>query len=100
MASSSSTPINKKPTPKADDPKVDQLPPWKIILHNDDVNTAEFVVKKVQEITKLEEDIAAQKVLEAHDNECALLLTTHQEKAEFLVELFDSYNIMVTMEKA
>ena len=81
-------------------PQIGQLPPWKIILHNDDVNTAEYVVNKVQEITKLEEGIATQRVLEAHKNGLALLLTTHKEKAEFLAEQFESCKITVTIEKA
>lgn len=79
--------------------KTEQLPPWKIILHNDDVNTAEYVVTKVQEITKLEETIAVERVVEAHKNGIALLLTTHKEKAELLVEMFESCKIEVTMEK-
>ena len=81
-------------------PQKRQLPPWKIILHNDKVNTAEYVVNKVQEITKLAEDIATKCVIEAHKNGVALLLTTHKEKAELLVEMFESCNIEVTMEKA
>lgn len=81
-------------------PKVAQLPPWKIILHNDETNLAGYVVKMVQEITKLEEGIAAQRVFEAHKNGHALLLTTHMEKAELLVEMFQSCKITVTMEKA
>lgn len=80
-------------------PKAEQMPPWKIILHNDDVNTAKYVVNKVQEITKLEEEDAVRKVLEADREGIALLLTTHKEKAELLVEMFDSCLIDVTMEK-
>lgn len=80
-------------------PKTEQLPPWKIILHNDDVNSAEYVVNKVQEITKLDEEDAARKVLEADKKGLALLLTTHKEKAELLVEMFESCQIDVTMEK-
>ena len=80
-------------------PKIEQLPPWKIVLHNDEVNTAEYVVNKVQEITKLEEETAVQRVLEAHKNGIALLLTTHKERAELLVEMFESCKITVTMEK-
>lgn len=80
-------------------PKVDQLPPWKLILHNDDFNTAEHIVQKLQEITKLEEEIAARRAVEAHENGVALLLTTHKEKAELLIEMFESCKITVTMEK-
>ena len=75
------------------------MPPWKIILYNDDRNTAEYVVNKVQEITKLEEEDAVQRVVEAHENGMALLLITHKEKAELFVEMFKSCKITVTMEK-
>lgn len=85
-----------KPVPVT---QTDQMPPWKIILHNDDVNTAEYVVNKVQEITKLDEKDAVRKVLEANKEGLALLLTTHKEKAELLVEMFESCKIDVTMEK-
>ncbi len=80
-------------------PKVEQLPPWKIILHDDEVNSAEYVVNKVQEIAKLDEEKAAKRVLEAHQNGKSTLLSTHREKAELLVEMFESYKITVTMEK-
>lgn len=80
-------------------PNVEQMPPYKIILHNDEINTAEYVVNKVQEITKLEEEIAAKRVLEAHQHGKATLLATHKEKAELLVEMFESCKIIVTMEK-
>lgn len=80
-------------------PKIEQLPPWKILLHDDEVNTAEYIVTKVQEITKLDEEKAVKRVLEAHKNGVALLLTTHKERAELLVEMFESSKITVTMEK-
>ena len=91
MANSTCKPVLK--------PVNDQLPPWKIILHNDDVNPAEYVVLKVREITKLDEEVAVQKVIEADKTGMALLLITHKEKAEFLVEVFESCKITVTMEK-
>ena len=80
-------------------PKTKHLPPWKIILHNDKTNTAEYVINKVQEITKLDEEKATRRVLEAHENGVAILLTTHKERAELLVEMFQSCKITVTMER-
>lgn len=96
MENSSSAPTCEKPKLK---PKVEQMPPYRIILHNDEINTAEYVVTKVQEITKLEEEIAVKRVIEAHENGLAPLLTTHKEKAELFVEMFESCKITVTMEK-
>lgn len=80
-------------------PKIEQLPPWKIILHNDNTNTAEYVINRIQEVTKLDEEKATKRVFEAHENGIAVLLITHKEKAELFVEMFQSYKITVTMEK-
>lgn len=95
---------NSSSSPKCDKPEVrpviDHLPPWKVILHNDDFNKAEFVVNKVQEITKLKEEIAEKRVIEANEKGSALLLTTHLERAELLVQMFKSFHITVTMEEA
>jgi ATP-dependent Clp protease adaptor protein ClpS len=92
---SSSSPTCEKPAPKTE-----SLPPWKLILHNDNVNTAEHVAIKVQEILKIEEEKAAELVIEAHETGTALLMLTHQEKAELYVEMFQSCKITVTAEKA
>lgn len=82
------------------EPKVEKLPPWKVLLHNDDVNQAEYVAKKVQELTALNEQDAIARVMEAHENEIALLLTTHRERAELYIEQFESCRITVTIEEA
>jgi len=87
-------------TCKQPKPKVEQLPPWKVLLHNDDINTAEKVINKVQEILKFDEKKAVKVVIEADRNGIALLLLTHQEKAELIVESFESCQITVTAEKA
>lgn len=91
---------NNSPTCEKPAPKIEQLPPWKVILHDDDVNTAEYIVKKLQEITRLTEDIAEQRTLEAHKKGLALLLITHMERAELFVEMFASCGIDVTTEKS
>lgn len=100
MIDNSSSSATLTPSESKPELKTGQLPPWKLILHNDDVNTAEFVVEKVQEITKLEENIAVRCVTEAHVQGKSLLLATHKEKAELFVEMFESCKIEVTMEKA
>lgn len=81
-------------------PKVERLPPWKVILHNDDVNDAGFVLKKIQELTTLDEENAVKRVTEAHKKGMSLLLTTHQERAELYVDQFETFKIRVTAEKA
>ena len=71
---------------------------WRVILHNDDVNTATFVLDRVVQLTPLLEDDAVEKVLEAHDTGQSLLLTTHRERAELYEEQFRCFRIRATAE--
>ena len=82
--------------------KVQQLPPWKVILHNDPINVAVDVVQAVQEIVKLLPPDAKKKVLEAHTTGVSILKHCHQERAELYVEQFAACTpkIKVTTEKA
>lgn len=79
-------------------PRVDRLPPWRVLLHNDDVNDTVFVVKTIQELTALERGEAIQRMLEAHHTGITLLLVTHRERAELLQEQFASKLLTVTIE--
>ncbi len=74
------------------------LPPWKVLLHNDDVNVIEDVVKTLQKVTPLNKEDAMTRVLEAQNTGVALILVTHQERAELYVEQFASCNLTVTAE--
>ncbi|UCD74395.1 MAG: ATP-dependent Clp protease adaptor ClpS [Phycisphaerales bacterium] len=84
--------------PKTSPPRVKQLPPWKVLLHNDDVNEAGYVVEAIIELTTLEPQAALLRMLEAHRTGVALLLTTHREHAELLSEQFASKRLTVTIE--
>ncbi len=74
------------------------LPPFRVILHNDDVNTFEHVIRTILELTPLSEQEAVQKTIEAHETGLSLLLVTHQERAELYVEQFASKGLTVTCE--
>jgi ATP-dependent Clp protease adapter protein ClpS len=76
------------------------LPPWKVLLHNDDKNEMGFVVKTVMELTPLKEQEAALRTLEANDTGVALLLVTHKERAELYKDQFESKGLTVTIEPA
>src|SRR6266550_7589769 len=78
----------RKPKPKQKPPQ--PLPPWKVLLHNDDKNEMLFVVKTVMELTPLGEQESKQRTLEAHETGVALLLVTHKERAELYQEQFKS----------
>ena len=76
------------------------LPPWKVLLHNDDKNGMDFVILTIMELTPLNEQDAKQRTIEAHKSGVALLLTTHRERAELYADQFQSKGLTVTIEPA
>jgi len=51
------------PAPARPAPKV--LPPWKVLLHNDEVNEIGYVVETIQMLTTLPKEDAINRTLEA-----------------------------------
>ncbi len=76
------------------------LPPWNVILHNDDEVSEQHVIAKIMEILRLDKSDATRKATEADANGQSLLLTTHLERAELIAAQFASSKIMVTAVKA
>lgn len=85
-----------KPKPKP--PQM--LPPWKVLLHNDDTNDMLYVVRTVMELTTLNEHDSKLRTIEAHKTGVALLVTTHKERAELYKDQFESKGLTVTIEPA
>jgi len=73
-------------------------PPYKVILHNDDVNEMGYVVEVIVKLTPLSFEQAVQKMLEAHHTGRSVLLVTHKERAELYQEQFRSCRLTVTIE--
>jgi ATP-dependent Clp protease adaptor protein ClpS len=86
----------KKPAEPARKPR--QLPPYRVLLHNDDVNTFEHVISSIVQLTTISTKEAVIRAIEAHETGVALLLVTHRERAELYVEQFASLSIIVTIE--
>lgn len=87
-----------KPAPKQRPPQM--LPPWKVLLHNDDKNEVGFVVVTIVELTTLNEQDAKLRTVEAHEKGVSLLLTTHRERAELYKDQFESKGLTVSIEPA
>ena len=81
-------------------PRIRRLPPWQVLLHNDDVNDKPYVVETIITLTTLNRHDAVLRMLEAHNKGLALLVTTHREHAELLGEQFHSKRLKVTIEPA
>jgi ATP-dependent Clp protease adaptor protein ClpS len=75
-----------------------QLPPYRVLLHNDDVNSFDHVIRSIQRLTPLKLEEAVERTLEAHERGVSLLLVTHRERAELYVEQFASVGLTVTCE--
>lgn len=85
-----------KPAP----PKVEKLPPYKVLLHNDDHNDMAYVAVTISQLTPLKQFEAIRKMFEAHQRGLTLLMTTHKERAELYRDQFKSKGLKVTIEPA
>lgn len=82
----------------AEKQQVRKLPPFRVILHNDDVNTFEHVILTILKLTPLKEPDAIERTIEAHRAGCSVLLVTTRERAELYVEQFATFSLTVTCE--
>ncbi len=81
-------------------PPSKMLPPWRVLLHNDDVNAFESVILTIIELTPLNEQAAVRITEEANRNGVSLVLVTHKERAELYVDQFHSRSLTVSIEPA
>ena len=85
-------------TDAATEQRVEQLPPYKVVLHNDDVNSFDHVIMAILKLTPLKPPEAVEKTLEAHETGQSVLLVTNKERAELYVEQFATFSLTVTCE--
>ncbi|MBL8885664.1 MAG: ATP-dependent Clp protease adaptor ClpS [Phycisphaerales bacterium] len=90
--------VAEKPAPTKARGPVDTLPQFKVLLHNDSVNTIDHVVDSIVELTPLDHGRAVEVTLEANSSGVALVLVTHQERAELYRDQFQSKKLTVTIE--
>ena len=86
--------------PRPAPPKADRLPPYRVLLHNDDVNDQVHVVETIVDLTPHSVQKATTIMIEAHTSGLALVLVTHKERAELYADQFKSRNLTVTYEPA
>ncbi len=92
------TAVKSKPAQTSNNPKT--LPPFKVLLHNDDENSFEHVIRSIMKLTRLTAEDAIERTIEAHESGLSLLLTTHRERAELYQEQFQTFQIITTIEEA
>ena len=67
------------------DQEVALEPPWRVIIHNDDVTTFSFVIHVLISIFKLSQEIAEHIAMTAHVTGRAHVVTRPKREAEILV---------------
>ena len=65
-------------------------PRWKVLLHDDDITTFEFVIWLLRTVFHKEPDEAVRLTWEVHDTGAALITVTSLERAELYVEQVQS----------
>lgn len=74
-------------------------PRYRVLLHNDDYNSMEYVVQVlVKTVTSLTIPQAVSIMMQAHNNGTALVITCAQEHAEFYSETLQAHGLTSTIE--
>jgi ATP-dependent Clp protease adaptor protein ClpS len=74
-------------------------PRYRVLLHNDDFNSMEYVVKTLMStVPSLTQPQAVDIMMEAHTNGLALVITCAQEHAEFYCETLKNHGLSSTIE--
>ncbi len=74
-------------------------PRYRVLLHNDDFNSMEYVVQTLMKtVPSLTQPQAVNIMMEAHTNGLALVITCAQEHAEFYCETLKNHGLTSTME--
>jgi ATP-dependent Clp protease adaptor protein ClpS len=74
-------------------------PRYRVLLHNDDFNSMEYVVQVlVKTVASLTMPQAVSIMMEAHTNGTALVITCAQEHAEFYSDTLRSHGLSSTIE--
>lgn len=77
------------------------LPPYAVILHNDDVNEMGYVVRTLLHcVPDLSPERAVEIMLEAHNHGQAVVVVCPLELAELYRERLESRGLTATVEKA
>ena len=72
---------------------------WRVLLHNDPVNSMEYVVTTLREVVpQLSEQDAMAVMLEAHNTGVGLVIVCDIEPAEFYCETLKSKGLTSTIE--
>ena len=77
------------------------LPPWAVILHNDEHNSMDHVVRSLlKSVPILSEELAGEIMMMAHEHGEAIVTACPKETAELYRERLESCGLTATIELA
>jgi ATP-dependent Clp protease adapter protein ClpS len=79
-------------------PETKPLKMWKVLVHNDDVNTYIHVIKCLMQILRMDPHMALVKTTEVDKNGFSIVEVTHKERAELLRDQLVSLSLTCTIE--
>jgi ATP-dependent Clp protease adaptor protein ClpS len=74
------------------------IPLYRVLLHNDDHNSMEHVVKALKRVFNFELSVCELIMMEAHKNGMALCIVEPLEKAEHHRDQLNSFSLISTIE--
>jgi ATP-dependent Clp protease adaptor protein ClpS len=74
------------------------LPPWKVLLHNDEVHDMLYVVESLLKAVPLTVEEAVRIMLEAHETGTGLVIVCPQETAEYYQDRILTFGLHCTIE--
>jgi ATP-dependent Clp protease adaptor protein ClpS len=86
-----------KTAPVADREKI-HMPRYKVLLHNDDSNSMEHVLKALRHVFKFDMQECERIMLEAHQKGVALCIIEPLEQAEHHRDQLQSFSLIATIE--
>lgn len=88
------------PTVKPSKPEPKQPPMWNVVLHNDAVNSFEYVIQTLITVTRLDPMDARSRTVEAHTKGMTVVATCMKEHAEFKRDQLQSKRLTATIVEA
>jgi ATP-dependent Clp protease adaptor protein ClpS len=75
------------------------IPPYRVVLHNDDHNSMDHVVRSLlKSVPSLSAERAAEIMLEAHEHGQAIVITCPREAAEHYRGRLEGFGLTATIE--
>ena len=94
----SASPLTRPGTVPVADRQRMHVPLYKVLLHNDDHNTMEHVVRVLLRVFKFEQERCEQIMLETHNHGVALCTVEPLEQAEHHRDQLQSFSLISTIE--